>query len=74
MKFLSAVRSLKNNKSPGVDNIVNEQIKATISYVKLFNIVLTLESYRKIGHWVTSNLFTKIKVIQKMQKTTGQLQ
>ena len=42
--FLTAVRSLKNNKSPGVDNIVNEQIKATNSYmlpiyVKLFNIV-----------------------------------
>lgn len=39
-EILTAVRSLKNNKSPGVDNIV----KATISYmlpiyVKLFNII-----------------------------------
>ena len=32
-EILTAVRSLKNNKSPGVDNIVNEQIKATISYM-----------------------------------------
>ena len=43
-EILTAVRSLKTNKSPGVDNIVNEQIKATISYMlpiylKLFNIV-----------------------------------
>ena len=41
-EILQAVKSLKNNKSPGVDDIVNEQIKTTVSYmlpiyVKLFN-------------------------------------
>ena len=36
---------MKNNKSPGIDDVVNEQIKSTITYmmpiyIKLFNIVL----------------------------------
>ena len=36
---------MKNNKSPGTDDVVNEQIKSTITYmmpiyIKLFNIVL----------------------------------
>jgi hypothetical protein len=39
-----AVRTLKNNKSPGQDNILNEHIKNTIDllkpiYVKLFNLI-----------------------------------
>ena len=44
-EILLAVKSLKNNKSPGTDDVVNEQIKSTITYmmpiyIKLFNIVL----------------------------------
>ena len=36
---------MKNNKSPGIDDVVNEEIKSTITYmmpiyIKLFNIVL----------------------------------
>ena len=43
-EILHAVCSLKTNKAPGLDGIVNEQIKSTISYmspiyVKLFNII-----------------------------------
>ena len=43
-EILQAVKTLKNNKSPGVDDIVNEQIKTTVSYmlpiyVKLFNMI-----------------------------------
>ena len=40
----TAIKHLKNNKSPGIDNIVNEQMKASITtmlpiYVKLFNTI-----------------------------------
>lgn len=43
-EILQAVKNLKNNKSSGVDDIVNEQIKTTISYMlpiyhKLFNVI-----------------------------------
>ena len=43
-EIITAVKSLKNNKAPGTDDIINEQIKSTITimlptYVKLFNIV-----------------------------------
>lgn len=43
-EILQAIKTLKNNKSPGVDDIVNEQIKTTVSYmlpiyVKLFNMI-----------------------------------
>jgi len=43
-EILSAVKTLKNNKSPGIDNIINEHMKYTIQtmlpiYVKLFNII-----------------------------------
>ena len=43
-EILTAVKKLKNNKSPGVDNILNEHIKSTIQimlpiYTKLFNII-----------------------------------
>ena len=43
-EIVSAVKSLKNNKSPGLDNIVNEHIKSTLHimlpiYIKLFNLV-----------------------------------
>ena len=43
-EILTAVKNLKNNKSPGVDNILNEHIKSTIQimlpiYTKLFNII-----------------------------------
>ena len=41
----TAIKSLKNNKSPGIDNVVNEHIKFTLNimmhiYVKIFNIIL----------------------------------
>ena len=44
-EIISASKKLKNNKSPGVDNIVNEYIKASIMpmmkcYVGLFNKIL----------------------------------
>ncbi|MCG8046717.1 MAG: reverse transcriptase domain-containing protein [Candidatus Thiodiazotropha endolucinida] len=43
-EILSAVKSLKNNKSPGNDDILNEHIKCTINvmlpvYTKLFNLI-----------------------------------
>ena len=43
-KIISAVKSLKNNKSPGLDNIINEHVKSTLHimvpiYIKLFNII-----------------------------------
>jgi hypothetical protein len=43
-EITDAIKSLKNNKSPGFDNIVNEQIKATAHimlpiYIKLFNML-----------------------------------
>jgi len=39
------IKQLKNNKSPGIDQIVNEQLKYTVNtmmpiYVKLFNVIL----------------------------------
>ena len=47
-EILQAIQSLKTNKAPGLDDIVNEQIKALIPYmvpifVKLFNIILIQE-------------------------------
>ena len=44
-EIIIASKKLKNNKSPGVDNIVNEYIKASIMpmmkcYVGLFNKIL----------------------------------
>ena len=44
-KILAAIKSLKNNKSSGLDNIVNEHLKSTIQvmipiYKKLFNMIL----------------------------------
>ena len=43
-EILKAVKGLKNNKSPGIDDIINEQIKNSITimmkiYLKLFNAV-----------------------------------
>ena len=43
-EILYAVKNLKNNKSHGIDNIVNEHLKSTIHimcpiYVKLFNLI-----------------------------------
>ena len=40
-----AIKALKNNKSPGLDNIVNEQLKSTFNimhplFIKLFNVIL----------------------------------
>ena len=40
-EILQATKALKNNKSPGLDNILNEHLKSTITvmsplYVKLF--------------------------------------
>ena len=44
-EILQNVKSLKNNKSPGADSVINEHIKSTIHmllpvYVKLFNLIL----------------------------------
>ena len=44
-EILQAVKNLKNNKSPGSDNILNEHIKSTINillpiYTHLFNLIL----------------------------------
>ncbi|MCG8049047.1 MAG: reverse transcriptase family protein [Candidatus Thiodiazotropha endolucinida] len=44
-EVLQHVKLLKNNKSPGTDNIVNEHIKSTVHiflpiYTKLFNLIL----------------------------------
>ena len=43
-EIMAAAKSLHNNKSPGLDSIVNEHIKSTINimtpiYVKLFNLI-----------------------------------
>lgn len=43
-EILSATKSLRNNKSCGLDNIANEHLKSTVNsmlpiYVKLFNII-----------------------------------
>ena len=43
-EILTAIKSLRNNKSPGIDNIVNEHLKTIANimlpiYVKLFNII-----------------------------------
>ena len=69
-EILQAIRSLKTNKAPGLDGIVNEQIKASIPYmvpifVKLFNIIF--DSGIMPDTWTIGNInqFTKIKVILK---------
>ena len=43
-EILKAVKNVKNNKSSGIDGILNEHIKSTIHimcpvYVKLFNLI-----------------------------------
>ena len=43
-EVLQVTKTLKNNKSPGLDNILNEHLKSTITvmcplYVKLFNVI-----------------------------------
>ena len=43
-EVLQATKTLKNNKSPGLDNVLNEHLKSTITvicplYVKLFNVI-----------------------------------
>ncbi|MEW8546895.1 MAG: reverse transcriptase family protein [Candidatus Thiodiazotropha sp.] len=43
-EIISAVKMLKNNKSPGIDNVLNEHIKSTVQtllpiYTRLFNII-----------------------------------
>ena len=58
-EILHAVRSLKTNKAPGLDGIVNEQIKSTISYmspiyVKLFNIIF--DSGIMPNAWTVGNI------------------
>ena len=68
---------MKNNKSPGVDNILNEHIKRTIQivlpiYTKLFNIIfdkgITPES------WFLGNIrpIYKNKGNNKLPKITDQ--
>jgi uncharacterized protein with ParB-like and HNH nuclease domain len=54
-ELLDAIKNVKNNKSPGLDNILNEYLKnstpeLTRIYCKVFNIVLkTLELYQRTG-------------------------
>ena len=43
-EVLQVTKTLKNNKSPGLDNVLNEHLKSTITvmcplYVKLFNVI-----------------------------------
>ena len=43
-EILKTVKSLKNNKAPGIDDIINEQIKYSIQsmmkiYLKFFNLI-----------------------------------
>ena len=43
-EIMSAVKMLKNNKSPGIDEVLNEHIRCTVqmllpTYTKLFNII-----------------------------------
>ena len=43
-EIIKTVKNLKNNKSPGIDSIINEHMKTTINvmapiYVKLFNLI-----------------------------------
>ena len=58
-EIFSAVKSLKNNKSPGSDNILNEHIKCTIhamlpTYTKLFNLVFDTGIVPE--NWVLGNI------------------
>ena len=58
-EILQAVKTLKNNKSPGVDDIVNEQIKTTVSYmlpiyVKLFNMIF--DTGIILENWTIGNI------------------
>ena len=40
-EIMNVVKTLKNNKTCGIDNVINEYIKCTIHvFVKLFNIIL----------------------------------
>jgi uncharacterized protein with ParB-like and HNH nuclease domain len=54
-ELLDAIKNVKNNKSPGLDNILIEYLKnstpeLTRIYRKIFNIVLkTLELYQRTG-------------------------
>lgn len=76
-EIFSAVKSLKNNKSPGRDNILNEHIKCTIhamlpTYTKFFNLVLIRALYPKVGYLAIFYQFTKIKAMKHCQKITDQ--
>ena len=60
----SAVKSLKNNKSPGSDDILNEHIKCTIhamlpTYTKLFNLVFDTGIVPE--NWVLGNILSIYK-------------
>ena len=61
-EIAKAIKRLPNNKSPGIDNILNEYIKATADmlvplYVKLFNYILDVgEVPREVGGHDTSYL------------------
>ena len=77
-EVLSAIKSLKNNKSCGLDEIKNEMLKHSQLYmlpciVQLFNLILSSGSYPskwKIGY---INLFIK-EMIQTCPKTIEGLQ
>ena len=58
-EIFSAVKSLKNNKSPGSDDILNEHIKCTLhamlpTYTKLFNLVFDTGIVPE--NWVLGNV------------------
>lgn len=58
-EIIKTVKNLKNNKSPGIDNIINEHMKTTINvmapiYVKLFNLIF--DSGFVPDNWTLGNI------------------
>ncbi|MCG7878765.1 MAG: hypothetical protein N0C90_20910, partial [Candidatus Thiodiazotropha endolucinida] len=77
-EILSAVKSLRNNKSHGIDNILNEYIKSTIQimcpiYTKLFNIILDTGIVPDSWSVETYYQFTKTKGVSTLLNITGRL-
>ena len=55
-----AIKALKNNKSPGLDNIMNEPLKSTFNImhpllIKLFNVILDKEIVPET--WTVGNIY-----------------
>lgn len=67
-KILEIVKTIKNNKSPGSNTVVNEYIKSSINtmiplYVKLFNLVFDIGIIPEA--WLVEN----IKLIHKKKSS-----